>query len=84
MQRIFYIYLFIYLFFFCKNTPWHNPTREELEKTVALLKNGKAAFAISSGMSAISTVIMLFSAGDHIIISDDLYGGTYRIFEEIY
>lgn len=61
-----------------------NPTREEVENTIALLENGTAGFAFSSGMAAISTIITLFMPGDHIIVSDDLYGGTYRIFEEIY
>ncbi|MBN7772220.1 trans-sulfuration enzyme family protein [Clostridium aminobutyricum] len=61
-----------------------NPTREELEKTVASLEHATHGFAFSSGMAAITTVIKLFSPGDHIIVSDDLYGGTYRIFEEIY
>lgn len=61
-----------------------NPTREELENTIAKLENGKYGFAFSSGMAAVSTVLTLFNPGDHIIVSDDLYGGTYRIFEEIY
>lgn len=61
-----------------------NPTREELEKTIADLENAKYGFAFSSGMAAVSTVIKLFSPGDHLLVSDDLYGGTYRIFEEIY
>ena len=61
-----------------------NPTREELENTIASLENGSYGFAFSSGMAAISTIISLFSCNDHIIVSDDLYGGTYRIFEEIY
>jgi len=61
-----------------------NPTREELENTLAMLENGKAGFAFSSGMAAITAAMELFSAGDHIIVSDDLYGGTYRLFEEIY
>jgi len=61
-----------------------NPTREELENTIALLENGKYGFAFSTGMAAISSVIKLFSPGRHIIVSDDLYGGTYRIFEEVY
>jgi cystathionine gamma-synthase len=60
-----------------------NPTREELENTLAILENGTAGFAFSSGMAAISTVMELFDPGDHIIVSDDLYGGTYRLFEEI-
>jgi len=61
-----------------------NPTREELENTIAILENSKYGFAFSTGMAAISSVIKLFSPGDHIIVSDDLYGGTYRIFEEVY
>ena len=61
-----------------------NPTREELENTIANIENGKFGFAFSSGMAAISTILSLFSPGDHIIVSDDFYGGTYRLFEEIY
>jgi cystathionine gamma-synthase len=61
-----------------------NPTREELENTIAILENSKYGFAFSTGMAAISSVIKLFSPGHHIIVSDDLYGGTYRIFEEVY
>ena len=61
-----------------------NPTREELEKTIARLEGGKAGFAFSTGMAAIDAVARLFSPKDHIIISEDLYGGTYRLFEQIY
>ncbi len=61
-----------------------NPTREELENTVANLEGGRYGFAFSSGMAAISTILSLFVPGEHIIVSDDLYGGTYRLFEEIY
>lgn len=61
-----------------------NPTVEELEKTVAILENGKEAVAFSTGMAAINCCINLFKSGDHIIISEDLYGGTYRIFDSIY
>lgn len=61
-----------------------NPTREELENTLAILENGKYGFAFSSGMAAVSTILTLFSPGQHVIVSDDLYGGTYRIFEEVY
>lgn len=60
-----------------------NPTRVRLEKTVATLENGAAAFAFSSGMAAISTVMKLFSKGDHIIASDDLYGGSLRLFRNV-
>ena len=62
-----------------------NPTREELENTIAKLEGGSFGFAYSSGMAAVSTIIMaLFAPGDHLIVSDDLYGGTYRMFEEVY
>ncbi len=61
-----------------------NPTREEVENTLACLENGSYAFAFSSGMAAVSTILCLFTPGQHIVVSDDLYGGTYRLFEEIY
>jgi len=61
-----------------------NPTRLELENTIAMLENGKKAWAFSSGMAAISTVAKLFKPGDHILVSNDLYGGTYRLFTDIY
>lgn len=61
-----------------------NPTVLELENTIALLEGGCKALAFSSGMAAISTALKLFSTGDHILVSDDLYGGTYRLFQEIY
>ncbi|MDY7222199.1 methionine biosynthesis PLP-dependent protein [Halalkalibacterium halodurans] len=58
-----------------------NPTREVLEKAIATLENGDQGFACSSGMAAIQTVFSLFQSGDEIIASQDLYGGTYRLFE---
>lgn len=61
-----------------------NPTRNELEKTVALLEHGTHGFAFASGLAAISTVFSLLKQGDHVLISDDLYGGTYRLIEEIW
>lgn len=61
-----------------------NPTRLELENTVALLERAKYGLAFSSGMAAISAFIKLFSPGDHLIVSADLYGGTYRLFEDYY
>jgi Cystathionine beta-lyases/cystathionine gamma-synthases len=60
-----------------------NPTREEVENTIAGLEGGSAGFAFSSGLAAISAVMELFAPGDHLLVSDDLYGGTYRLFEEI-
>lgn len=61
-----------------------NPTRLELENTIALLEGGKKAMAFSSGMAAITTLLKLLRAGDHVLVSDDLYGGTYRLFSKIY
>jgi cystathionine gamma-synthase len=61
-----------------------NPTRSELEKTLALAEHGKYALAFSSGMGAISALIKLYKPGDHLIVSEDLYGGTYRLFNEYY
>jgi len=60
-----------------------NPTREHLEKIVATLENGYDAMAFSSGMAAIAMVMELFSPGDHLIVSNDLYGGSYRLFETV-
>lgn len=57
-----------------------NPTREHLEATVARLEGGIDALAFASGMSAVALVMELFSPGDHIIASDDLYGGSIRLF----
>lgn len=58
-----------------------NPTREVLEKAIATLEEGDRGFACSSGMAAIQTVLALFKQGDEILASRDLYGGTYRLFE---
>ncbi|MFD0048730.1 cystathionine beta-lyase [Actinomycetes bacterium NPDC127524] len=56
-----------------------NPTREALEEIIAELEEGTRGFAFSSGMAAISTAFLLLSSGDHVIISEDVYGGTYRM-----
>jgi len=55
-----------------------NPTRDVLENLIAELEGGKKGFAFASGMAAICSVLSIFSAGDHIIICGDVYGGTYR------
>ncbi|WP_410512147.1 aminotransferase class I/II-fold pyridoxal phosphate-dependent enzyme [Paenibacillus sp. BR2-3] len=60
-----------------------NPTRSVLENAAAELESGDAAFACSSGMAALQTVFAYFSQGDHLIVSLDLYGGTYRLLERI-
>lgn len=61
-----------------------NPTRELVERAIADLEGGDQGFACSSGMAAIFTVISLFQSGDELIVSDDIYGGTYRLFEKVY
>ncbi|MBL8149789.1 MAG: cystathionine gamma-synthase [Blastocatellia bacterium] len=60
-----------------------NPTRLALERNLAALEAGKAAYCFSSGMSAIHTVLMLISSGDHCIVSDTTYGGTFRLFDKV-
>ncbi len=60
-----------------------NPTREHLEKYIAQLENGKDAFALSSGMAAITLLFEIFEPGDHIIAEADLYGGSIRLFNNI-
>jgi cystathionine gamma-lyase len=61
----------------------HNPTRWALERCVADLETGSAAFAFASGLAAISAVLELLPAGSHIVAGDDMYGGTYRLFENV-
>jgi len=60
-----------------------NPTRQAAEQAIADLEGGTRGIAFSSGMASISAVMTLFRSGDHILCSDDLYGGTYRLFEQI-
>ncbi len=60
-----------------------NPTREQLERIVASLEDGYDAIAFASGMAAMNALMELFKPGDHILASDDLYGGTIRIFNHI-
>lgn len=61
-----------------------NPTRLALEQTLALADGGIRAFAFSSGLAAIDAVLHLFRPGDRIVVTEDLYGGTYRLFEQVY
>lgn len=61
-----------------------NPTRSALERLIAQLEDGHEGFAFSSGMAAISTVLSLFSQGDSILISDNLYGGSYRVLDKVF
>lgn len=61
----------------------HNPTRSAYEACIASLESGQRGFAFASGMAAINTVIDLLDSGDHVIAMDDLYGGTFRIFDKV-
>lgn len=60
-----------------------NPTREALETVIANLEEGTNGFAFASGMAAISTAFLLLSQGDHVVITEDVYGGTYRMVTEV-
>lgn len=60
-----------------------NPTRNALEDLIAELEGGTRGFAFASGMAAMSTALLLFSAGDHLIASDDIYGGTFRFLTQV-
>ena len=60
-----------------------NPTREQLEKIVCQLEGGTDAFALSTGMAAITLLMELFKPGDHLIVDSDLYGGTIRLFDNV-
>src|SRR5512138_2863352 len=61
-----------------------NPTRQALEDGIARLDGASRGFAYSSGMAAIASLLLLFKQGDHLIVTEDLYGGTYRLFEQIF
>lgn len=61
-----------------------NPTRKALEALIADLENGKAGFAFASGLAAITAVLSLFKQGDKLIISDNVYGGTYRVLNKVF
>ena len=61
-----------------------NPTRKALEECAASLENGRHGLAFASGMAAINNVLNLLRAGDHVVCTDDVYGGTFRILEKVY
>lgn len=61
-----------------------NPTRSALEGVVAEIEGGARAFAFASGMAGLTATLMLFKPGDHLIVSEDLYGGTYRLLETVF
>jgi len=60
-----------------------NPTREALERNVATLERGRHGFAFSSGMGCLDSIMKLFRAGDHIVCGENVYGGTFRLFDKI-
>ena len=60
-----------------------NPTRLALEQNLAALEGGKAAFAFASGMAAIGAVATMLKAGDHVVVTDNTYGGTFRLFDKV-
>src|SRR5216684_8219256 len=60
-----------------------NPTRMALEGNVAAIEGGKAAFAFASGMAAIGALGTMLKAGDHVVVSDNTYGGTFRFFDKV-
>lgn len=61
-----------------------NPTRDVLEDAIAQLEGGSRGLAFSSGMAALTTLFLHFASGDHIVVSEDLYGGTYRLLEQVF
>ena len=72
-----------------ENTGWEysrtgNPTRAALEALIAELEGGKAGFAFGSGMAAITAVLSLFKSGDKVLISSNVYGGTFRVLDKIF
>ena len=60
-----------------------NPTRSAMEANIAAIEHGKAAFAFASGMAATGAVMTLLQSGDHVVVTDNTYGGTYRLFERV-
>jgi cystathionine beta-lyase/cystathionine gamma-synthase len=61
----------------------HNPTRAALEGNLAAIEGGKAAFAFASGLAATGALMTMLQSGDHVVVTDNTYGGTYRLFERI-
>src|SRR6185295_15573330 len=60
-----------------------NPTRFAFERCIADLESGAAGFAFASGLAGIATVLELLDSGDHVVATDDIYGGTFRLFERV-
>ena len=62
----------------------HNPTRKAYENCIASLESGNFGYAFASGLSATTVLLQLFKSGDHVLAGDDMYGGTFRLFDKIY
>src|ERR687897_3552889 len=60
-----------------------NPTRAALEANIAAIEGGKAAYAFASGMAAIDAITTILKAGDHVVVTDNTYGGTFRLFDKV-
>src|SRR6266571_4244218 len=60
-----------------------NPTRMALERNLAAIEGGKAGFAFASGMAAIGALATMLRSGDHVVVSDNVYGGTFRLFDKV-
>src|SRR3982751_5928410 len=60
-----------------------NPTRSALEGNLAAIEGGRAAFAFASGMAAIDAIASRLSSGDHVVVTDNTYGGTFRLFDKV-
>src|SRR6266566_5115684 len=60
-----------------------NPTRSALERNIAAIEGGNAGFAFASGMAAIGAIATLLKAGDHVVVSENTYGGTFRLFDKV-
>ena len=60
-----------------------NPTRFALEQNIAAIEGGKAAYAFASGMAAITAITTMLKSGDHVVVTDNTYGGTFRLFEKV-
>jgi len=60
-----------------------NPTRFAVERNIAAIEEGRAGFAFASGMAAINAILSLLKSGDHVVVSDNVYGGTFRLFDRV-
>jgi cystathionine gamma-lyase len=61
-----------------------NPTREALEENLASLESGRHGLAYASGLAATTNLLHLFQAGDHVVASNNMYGGTFRLFDQVF